>query len=233
MNRSYLFTSESVSEGHPDKVCDRISDMVVDTYMSSGDPQTRVACETLTTTNKVVLAGEVRGPSISKDQKVKTKEIENLTIDQLMNLSNSPKTTIKNKIQKNIKESELNKMIKLPEIIVEDKNAYVGASVVSIPNFVTERNITGKILFLDNKIDNNLDNKIILLENADPGFDFIFSFKINGLITKYGGANSHMTIRCNELNIPAAIGCGEAIFEKIKRSEKINLNCKNLLIREL
>ena len=68
MNRSYLFTSESVSEGHPDKVCDRISDMVVDTYMASGDPQTRVACETLTTTNKVVLAGEVRGPSVSKDQ---------------------------------------------------------------------------------------------------------------------------------------------------------------------
>ena len=68
MSRSYLFTSESVSEGHPDKVCDRISDMVVDSYLSSGDPQTRVACETLTTTNKVVLAGEVRGPSISKDQ---------------------------------------------------------------------------------------------------------------------------------------------------------------------
>ena len=68
MTRSYLFTSESVSEGHPDKVCDRISDMVVDSYLSSGDPQTRVACETLTTTNKVVLAGEVRGPSISKDQ---------------------------------------------------------------------------------------------------------------------------------------------------------------------
>jgi glutamine kinase len=171
--------------------------------------------------------------SFAKDQKVKTKEIENLTIDQLMNLSKFPKTTIKNKIQKNIKESELNKMIKLPEIIVEDKNAYVGASVVSIPNFVTEKNITGKILFLNNKIDNNLDNKIILLENADPGFDFIFSFNINGLITKYGGANSHMTIRCNELNIPAAIGCGEAIFEKIKRSKKINLNCKNLLIREL
>ena len=66
--RPYFFTSESVSEGHPDKVCDRISDMVVDTYLSSGDPQTLVACETLTTTNKVVLAGEVRGPSISKDQ---------------------------------------------------------------------------------------------------------------------------------------------------------------------
>ena len=62
----YLFTSESVSEGHPDKVCDRISDMVVDTYLSK-DPVSRVACETLTTTNKVVLAGETRGPKIKKD----------------------------------------------------------------------------------------------------------------------------------------------------------------------
>ena len=66
MKKNYLFTSESVSEGHPDKVCDRISDMVVDTYLSS-EPQSRVACETLTTTNKVVLAGEVRGPDVKKD----------------------------------------------------------------------------------------------------------------------------------------------------------------------
>jgi len=66
MKRPYLFTSESVSEGHPDKVCDRVSDMVVDTYLSA-DPLSRVACETLATTNKVVLAGEVRGPSIDKD----------------------------------------------------------------------------------------------------------------------------------------------------------------------
>ena len=65
--KNYLFTSESVSEGHPDKVCDRISDMVVDSYLSK-DPFARVACETLTTTNKVVLAGEIRGPNIGKDE---------------------------------------------------------------------------------------------------------------------------------------------------------------------
>ena len=63
---NYLFTSESVSEGHPDKVCDRISDMVVDSYLSK-DPFSRVACETLTTTNKVVLAGEIRAPEIKKN----------------------------------------------------------------------------------------------------------------------------------------------------------------------
>ena len=65
--KNYLFTSESVSEGHPDKVSDRISDMVVDSYISA-DPFARVACETLTTTNRVVLAGEVRGPDIEKDK---------------------------------------------------------------------------------------------------------------------------------------------------------------------
>jgi len=65
---SYLFTSESVSEGHPDKVCDRISDAVVDAYLAA-EPEARVACETLATTNRVVIAGEVRGPdSITKDR---------------------------------------------------------------------------------------------------------------------------------------------------------------------
>jgi S-adenosylmethionine synthetase len=59
--KDYLFTSESVSEGHPDKVCDRISDAVVDLFLTA-DPHARVACETLTTTNLIVLAGEVRGP---------------------------------------------------------------------------------------------------------------------------------------------------------------------------
>jgi len=58
---NYLFTSESVSEGHPDKVCDRISDSVVDAYLAAM-PEARVACETLATTNRVVIAGEVRGP---------------------------------------------------------------------------------------------------------------------------------------------------------------------------
>jgi S-adenosylmethionine synthetase len=58
---NYLFTSESVSEGHPDKVADRISDTVVDAFLAA-DPQARVACETLVTTNRIVLAGEVRGP---------------------------------------------------------------------------------------------------------------------------------------------------------------------------
>lgn len=65
---NFLFTSESVSEGHPDKVCDRISDAIVDVYLT-GDAHSRVAVETLCTTNRIVLAGEVRGPEfITRDQ---------------------------------------------------------------------------------------------------------------------------------------------------------------------
>lgn len=81
--KNFFFTSESVSEGHPDKVSDRISDMVVDTYLSK-DPYSRVACETLTTTNKVVLAGEVRGPEIKKDDLInKVREcIKDIGYDQ-------------------------------------------------------------------------------------------------------------------------------------------------------
>lgn len=66
-NSDFLFASESVSEGHPDKVADRISDTILDTYLAA-DPEARVACETLVTTNQVILAGELRGPkSITKE----------------------------------------------------------------------------------------------------------------------------------------------------------------------
>ncbi|CAN1608653.1 MetK S-adenosylmethionine synthetase [Candidatus Pelagibacterales bacterium] len=65
--QDYIFTSESVSEGHPDKVCDIISDSVLDLYLSKF-PESRVACETLVTTNTVVIAGEVRGPEIRSDE---------------------------------------------------------------------------------------------------------------------------------------------------------------------
>ena len=78
MANSFLFTSESVSEGHPDKICDRISDEVVDLFLAA-DPGARVACETLATTNRIVIAGEVRGPeSLVKDNVVDAEKLDAL-----------------------------------------------------------------------------------------------------------------------------------------------------------
>ena len=83
------------------------------------------------------------------------------------------------------------------------------------PNFVT-KTITAELLLLDKEDNKKLDGKIVVIESADPGFDWIFGYDIAGLITRYGGANSHMAIRCAELNIPAAIGVGDLLFEKFK-----------------
>ena len=79
MNKNYIFASESVSEGHPDKVCDIISDTVLDLYLSEFN-ESRVACETLTTTNKVIISGEVRGP------KIESNRIEQLIRDKIKDI---------------------------------------------------------------------------------------------------------------------------------------------------
>ena len=67
--------------------------------------------------------------------------------------------------------------------------------------------------------------KIVLIENADPGYDWLFNFNISGLITKFGGANSHMASRCMELQIPAIIGLGEKNFNLLKNINTIYINC--------
>ena len=87
-----------------------------------------------------------------------------------------------------------------------------------------------KLLIINSII--NLKNKIILIENADPGYDWLFSKGISGLITKYGGANSHMAIRSAEIGIPAAIGVGEILFDKLKTYKMIELDSLNKVIRK-
>ena len=83
--KNYLFTSESVGEGHPDKVCDRISDSIVDLFLSH-DPHSRVAVETLATTNRIVLAGEIRGPAI-----ITPKEMEQAARDAVREIGYAQK----------------------------------------------------------------------------------------------------------------------------------------------
>lgn len=119
----------------------------------------------------------------------------------------------------------------LPPIISSEKDFEFITYPLSKPNFITSKKISSKLIFLNNNHEKiNLDNKIILLENADPGFDWIFSNNILGLITKYGGVASHMAIRCAELGIPAAIGCGEILYQKLQSASKILLDCDNAQI---
>ncbi|NQU58009.1 MAG: hypothetical protein HQ513_12305, partial [Rhodospirillales bacterium] len=79
----------------------------------------------------------------------------------------------------------------------------------------------------------SLERRIVLIESADPGYDWIFSHDIAGLITQYGGANSHMAIRCAEFGLPAAIGCGEKLFDNLLSARVIELNCGSRTIEGL
>ena len=167
---------------------------------------------------------------LAKSKNLSKKQISFFTIKELTNLgfNKLSKNHLLSEIKKKEYDYKINLNIKLPLVLIDAKSVDVIPFQVSSPNFIGNKKIISKIIFIDNNIDFNkadLNHKIILIENADPGFDWLFNFPIKGLITKFGGANSHMAIRCNELKIPAAIGVGEKIFGDIRNNEQLILNC--------
>jgi len=120
---------------------------------------------------------------------------------------------------------EITKAIRLPHLISEPDDIFVVRLPLARPTFITNRSVTSSAVQLSINTKVDINNKLVLIESADPGFDWIFSHKLNGLITKYGGANSHMAIRCAEFGLPAAIGCGERIYETLTSANLIKLDC--------
>ena len=166
-------------------------------------------------------------------------ELSYLDINDILDIyynltSNNLKKNLKNKIEQNKKSHEIDKIIQLPDVIIEPKDIYLQDQHNDIPNFITSKTTKGEIIKLDiSKKSLNVKNKIVCIENADPGFDFIFSHKIKGLITKFGGFNSHMSIRCSEMNIPAAIGVGDDIYQSLSNKNTIELNCNEKKIKDI
>jgi len=134
----------------------------------------------------------------------------------------------KKKIEQHKRISQVNNRLVLPPIIFSENDFELIQYYFAKPNYITEKSIISEIINLDiSKTSHELENKIILLEHADPGYDWLFTRNIAGLITKYGGVASHMAIRCSEVGLPAAIGCGEIIFGTIHNASKVLLDCKN------
>ena len=152
--------------------------------------------------------------------------INNLTLPliQLISIINN----LKDIIIKNKKIYKSNSLMYLPETITGLKDLYSYEKNISGGNYITQKKISGEIFELKHlKNFKKIENKILLIESADPGYDFIFSKKIKGLITKFGGQNSHMSIRSSELSLPAAIGVGDEIYNSLKNKKYINLDCLN------
>lgn len=114
--------------------------------------------------------------------------------------------------------------IMLPPVIMDARDIYGFFSFESLPNFITQKRIQAEVVRLDSRDTQILENKIVCIVSADPGFDWIFSHNIAGLVTEFGGANSHMAIRANELGVPAVIGCGEK-FDNYASARVLDIDC--------
>ena len=166
-----------------------------------------------------------------------SKEVmSHISLDKLLDItSKSSECSIEERLRRTSKieaeKHEISSAIRLSQVLFDEAGVHVVPFQVSQPNFITHKKTTATcVSLLAGQVAPALIGKIVLIESADPGFDWIFSQKIAGLITKYGGANSHMAIRCAEFGIPAAIGCGEQRFEVFIKANKILLDCAAGLI---
>lgn len=113
--------------------------------------------------------------------------------------------------------------VSLPSLITEPDDVWSFHLPESVPNYVTQKKVSAEICTDQSK--DKLEGRVVLIPNADPGFDWLFSHKIAGLITAWGGVNSHMAIRAGELGLPAVVGVGEKTFAELARAATISIDC--------
>ncbi|MEO1269767.1 MAG: PEP-utilizing enzyme, partial [Myxococcota bacterium] len=125
-------------------------------------------------------------------------------------------------------ERHVHDLIKLPAVIASVEDIGLVHLMHSRPNFISNHKVTAEVVWLthENAGTVSLEGRIVAIEHADPGYDWIFASPIAGLITQYGGAASHMAIRCTEFDLPGAIGCGEALFQRLRQGRLLHMDCE-------
>jgi choline kinase len=120
--------------------------------------------------------------------------------------------------------------VELPPLLTDEHEFDAFERPAREPNFVTTETVRAPIVEPDEAEDAELDGRIAIIPQADPGYDWLFGYDIAGLMTMYGGTNSHMAIRAAEFGLPAAIGVGESLYEQLSGFETIELNCEGKTI---
>jgi phosphohistidine swiveling domain-containing protein len=124
------------------------------------------------------------------------------------------------------------RQVLLPPLIASAQQVWSFHAPPSEPNFITRKSAEGRVVPIDGaRTASDLDGAILVIPNADPGFDWIFSQGIAGFITAYGGVNSHMAIRASELGLPAVIGAGKSRYDVWQRARHLRLDCANCLVQ--
>src|SRR6185437_128545 len=118
--------------------------------------------------------------------------------------------------------------VAMPSVIRDERDLFLVALHGSVPTFLTRKTVRARVLPVSDvrTIDvKAISTSVILVEAADPGYDWVLSLRPAGMITRFGGAGSHMAVRCGELDIAAAIGCGESVFQRLKSATFVVLDC--------
>lgn len=152
-------------------------------------------------------------------------------IKELHAASADPKELIAASIEEGRRRYAETCQIVLPPLITRAEDALCFHMPQTEPNFITQRQVTAAIV--DYQQRDRLQGAIVVIPSADPGFDWIFSHRIAGFITAYGGANSHMAIRANELGLPAVIGAGEVLYRKWAAAQMLSIDCANRRVEVL
>ena len=177
--------------------------------------------------------------NLGKEIGIDRKNLEFISIKSILNSYNSVnisklKIILKKEISDNKKNSSILNLLEFPDFISKKEDMYFHKLNNKKGNYVTSKITNGRLINYSKVKDFDLiENKIVLLQSADPGYDFIFSKNIKGLITEYGGSNSHMSIRCLELGIPAIIGIGTKEFNFLKKKKNIEINALQKFYRVL
>jgi phosphohistidine swiveling domain-containing protein len=140
--------------------------------------------------------------------------------------SGSVAARLKDSVAEGRRRHNLTRQIVLPPLISAPEDAFAFHLPSIHPNFITKQCVTAPVSTIDDSPE-EIKDTILFVPSADPGFDWIFSRGIAGFVTQFGGVNSHMAIRANELAMPAVIGAGETLFGNWKRAGKICLDCGN------
>ena len=159
-------------------------------------------------------------------------ELSMLTINEVLDSLTKPfhkdsGRYFQERVRQARQEYDLMRSFKLAYLIRSPRDVYIVPQHRSVPNFITAGRVQAPVAHLEQHHNSALclEGRIVCIESADPGYDWIFTRHIAGLITRYGGSNSHMAIRCAEYALPAAIGCGEVLFERIRNANSCLLDC--------
>ncbi|MBT9544232.1 MAG: phosphoenolpyruvate synthase [Candidatus Sericytochromatia bacterium] len=151
---------------------------------------------------------------------------------RLLNTSGDLNQAIKHSVEAGKAQYSLTQSLLLPPLITQPEDIWQFELQPGEPNFITLKRAKGPVCFVG-AAPESLKGTILLIPSADPGYDWIFGYGIAGLITLYGGVNSHMAIRAGEMGIPAVIGAGEVLYSQWQKARELELDCATRQVRVL